>query len=150
MVVSNICYFHPYWGSDLTNIFQMGWNHQLVILGMVDMLVCPLYCLRDVKFKDGIWKPKKNRHVGAQNQPIRCLFAKSVCFCVYVCLHIIQINQPNHIFMSSSRPHRRFARPSVSQLRVGAGSRPISPSWFPPKKGSVLEGKWDPGDFREI
>ena len=28
--VWNICYFHPYLGkwSNLTNIFQMGWNHQ--------------------------------------------------------------------------------------------------------------------------
>ena len=27
------CFFHPYLGkwSNLTNIFQMGWNHQLVI-----------------------------------------------------------------------------------------------------------------------
>ena len=35
VVVSNIFYFHPYLGkwSNLTNIFQMGWNHQLVILG---------------------------------------------------------------------------------------------------------------------
>ena len=31
MVVSNIFYFHPYLGKIpiLTNIFQMGWNHQL-------------------------------------------------------------------------------------------------------------------------
>ena len=38
LVVSNIFYFHPYLGkiSDLTNIFQMGWNHQL------DMILCHL------------------------------------------------------------------------------------------------------------
>ena len=32
VVVSNICYFHPYLGKIpiLTNIFQMGWNHQPV------------------------------------------------------------------------------------------------------------------------
>ena len=32
LVVSNIFYFHPYLGkwSNLTNIFQMGWNHHLV------------------------------------------------------------------------------------------------------------------------
>ncbi len=32
VVVSNIFYFHPYLGkwSYFTNIFQMGWNHQLV------------------------------------------------------------------------------------------------------------------------
>ena len=32
VVVSNIFYFHPYLGkiSNLTNIFQMGWNHQPV------------------------------------------------------------------------------------------------------------------------
>ena len=31
VVVSNIFYFHPYLGkiSNLTDIFQMGWNHQL-------------------------------------------------------------------------------------------------------------------------
>ena len=31
VVVSNIFYFHPYLGktSNLTNIFQRGWNHQL-------------------------------------------------------------------------------------------------------------------------
>ena len=34
VVVSNMFYFHPYLGkiSILTNIFQMGWNHQPVIL----------------------------------------------------------------------------------------------------------------------
>ena len=33
MVVSNIFYFHPYLGkvSNLTNIFQIGWNHQPAI-----------------------------------------------------------------------------------------------------------------------
>ena len=33
VVVWNIFYFHPYLGkwSNLTNIFQMGWNHQLDI-----------------------------------------------------------------------------------------------------------------------
>ena len=33
LVVSNIVYFHLYWGkwSNLTNIVQLGWNHQLVI-----------------------------------------------------------------------------------------------------------------------
>ena len=32
-MVSNIFNFHPYLGewSNLTNIFEMGWNHQLVI-----------------------------------------------------------------------------------------------------------------------
>ena len=31
LVVSNIFYFHPYLGkiSNLTNMFQLGWNHQL-------------------------------------------------------------------------------------------------------------------------
>ena len=33
VVVSNIFYFHPYLGkiSNLTNMFQIGWNHQLVL-----------------------------------------------------------------------------------------------------------------------
>ena len=35
LVGSNIFYFQPYLGkwSNLTNIFQMGWNHQLVVNG---------------------------------------------------------------------------------------------------------------------
>ena len=37
VVVSNICYFHPEpWGNDPQSdehIFQMGWNHQLVLFG---------------------------------------------------------------------------------------------------------------------
>ena len=37
VVVWNICYFHPYLGkwSNLTNIFQMGWNHQPVEIWMI-------------------------------------------------------------------------------------------------------------------
>ena len=36
VAVSNIFYFHPYLGkwSNLTNIFQMGWNHQLDFEGL--------------------------------------------------------------------------------------------------------------------
>ena len=36
VVVSKISYFHPYLGKIpiLTNIFQMGWNHQLVLYGL--------------------------------------------------------------------------------------------------------------------
>ena len=34
VVVSNMFYFHPNLGksSNLTNVFQMGWNHQLVFI----------------------------------------------------------------------------------------------------------------------
>ena len=42
VVVSNIFYFHPYLGKIpiLTNIFRMGWNHQLVVI----------WCHRDEMF----------------------------------------------------------------------------------------------------
>ena len=53
VVVSNIFYFHPYLGkiSNLTNIFQMRWNHQLVQyiqtinFGVLNLVfsVCKLY-----------------------------------------------------------------------------------------------------------
>ena len=35
-MVSSIFYFQPYLGkwSNLTNIFQMAWNHPLVFIGM--------------------------------------------------------------------------------------------------------------------
>ncbi len=38
---SNMFYFYPYLGKIpiLTNIFQMGWNHQLVITGVLAQLV---------------------------------------------------------------------------------------------------------------
>ena len=41
VVVSNIFYFHLYLGKIpmLTNIFQMGWNHQLVMFSGAKSLV---------------------------------------------------------------------------------------------------------------
>ena len=38
---SYICYFHPYLGkrSNLTNIFQWGWNHQLVVVQYLSLIV---------------------------------------------------------------------------------------------------------------
>ena len=43
---SNIFYVHPYLGmiSNLTNSFQKGWNHQLVLEG-VGSLSLSLYCI---------------------------------------------------------------------------------------------------------
>ena len=42
MVLSDIFYFHPYLGKIpiLTNIFQMGWNHQLVMEEVVGSFFC--------------------------------------------------------------------------------------------------------------
>ena len=41
VVVSNIFYFHPYLGkwAKLTSIFQMGWNHQLVLHYIIPYLM---------------------------------------------------------------------------------------------------------------
>ena len=54
MVVSNIVHFHPYLGKIpiLTNIFQRGWNHQLVNF--------PLAFSGQVLFgdKDAPWDPR--------------------------------------------------------------------------------------------
>ena len=60
VVVSNICYFHPYLGkwSDLTNIFQTGWNHQLVIFPLVDPRNCSGFCSLS-NFTTGIFRQKK-------------------------------------------------------------------------------------------
>ena len=40
--MSNIFYFHPYLGKIpiLTNIFQIGWNHQLVYISYIYMQKC--------------------------------------------------------------------------------------------------------------
>ena len=55
---SNILYFHPVFGEDepnLTNIFQMGWNHQLVKLAAQtkQLLGCP----RKLGSKVSHWQP---------------------------------------------------------------------------------------------
>ena len=44
-MVSNIFYFHPYLGKIpiLTNIFQLGWNHQLVII-LPDIIAILMHC----------------------------------------------------------------------------------------------------------
>ena len=59
MVVSNIFYFHPYLEKmpNLTNIFQMGWNHQLD----------PFSCAFDVSFRDGKGNPLGNGIIWAEN-----------------------------------------------------------------------------------
>ena len=46
-MVSNIVYFHPYLGmiSNLTNIFQMGWNHQLDSAGDDQIEIADLFFL---------------------------------------------------------------------------------------------------------
>ena len=47
-------YFHPYLGkwSNLTNIFQMGWNHPLV------MIMIEIYSLLDAVWQKGAQVPK--------------------------------------------------------------------------------------------
>ena len=52
-MVSNICYFHPYLQKIpiLTNTFQIGWNHQLVILPdmrSVISLDCSFWCTQTI------------------------------------------------------------------------------------------------------
>ena len=58
LVVSNIFYSHPYLGkwSNLTNIFQMGWNHQLVLFWEVGW-DSPIYTLvfQSYLLRFGVW-----------------------------------------------------------------------------------------------
>ena len=51
-MVSNIFYFHPYLGniSNLTNIFQRGWNHQLDFVRLI------YFGIR----KSNVWKIKND------------------------------------------------------------------------------------------
>ena len=56
VVVSNIFYFHPYLGKILilTNIFQMGWNHQLgkheVFVQRLEVMKLPMVSTRSEHF----------------------------------------------------------------------------------------------------
>ena len=56
---SNICYFHPYLGkiSNLTKIFQRGWNHQVVN--------CWLFC---IVFCWEVSEPRECEKIGLNNQ----------------------------------------------------------------------------------
>ena len=68
VVVSNIFYFHPYLGKIpiLTNIFQMGWNHQLENLGWWNLVYfsnksitvypCRFEVVRSNLSKSGSWQ----------------------------------------------------------------------------------------------
>ena len=51
-MVSNIFYFHPYLGkwSNLTNIFQLGWNHQLEEFNIVKRLSLFFIVFHDITF----------------------------------------------------------------------------------------------------
>ena len=56
LVVSNIFYFHPYLGKIpiLTNIFQRGWNHQLVMWWARDTKNMLCFCFVGLELL-GIW-----------------------------------------------------------------------------------------------
>ncbi len=53
VVVSHIFYVHPYLGkwSNLTNIFQMGWNHQLDYLYLDDLVLEGWFVMVNCKSK---------------------------------------------------------------------------------------------------
>ena len=63
MVVSNIFYFHPYLGKIpiLTNIFQMGWNHQVDMdfFGRVDKNVLKLFERMLTSVREWMEKPRR-------------------------------------------------------------------------------------------
>ena len=54
---SNIFYFHPYLGkwSNLTNIFQMGWNHQLDVFLNPSVVNCSHTVASDRADRDYEW-----------------------------------------------------------------------------------------------
>ena len=77
VVVSNIVYFHPYLGkwSNLTNILQMGWHHQLVIMSCwrwYDDILMTSYSMIKIWSEDSTWrigsgKNLRAKHIGASN-----------------------------------------------------------------------------------
>ena len=56
VVVSNIFYFHPYLGKIpiLTNIFQRGWNHQPVQVGIQFFLFWWFWCVDRWDFDEAV------------------------------------------------------------------------------------------------
>ena len=64
MVVSSIFYFHHYLGkwSNLTNICQMGWNHQLVYIRIY------IYCIYNIY----VFSSMLNSNVGLCILPFDC------------------------------------------------------------------------------
>ena len=57
LVVLNIVYFHPYSGKipNLTNMFQRGWNHQLVMWWARDTKNMLCFCFVGLEML-GIWR----------------------------------------------------------------------------------------------
>ena len=62
-MVSNIFYFHPYLGkwSNLTNIFQMGWNHQLEHFGKGHISLQKFIETQPFVSSRGIWIINRSR-----------------------------------------------------------------------------------------
>ena len=62
-MVSKSFYFHPYLGKipNLTNIFQMGWNHQLETCGFLEKFKNVLQRIQHAQYKLG---PER---IGSQN-----------------------------------------------------------------------------------
>ena len=76
VVVPNIFYVHPYLGKIpiLTNIFQMGWNHQLVIYCKCRIPDVPLTSRLTFRLRHGVlnspwvatWEPWAREAQGGQ------------------------------------------------------------------------------------
>ena len=66
VVVSNIFYFHPYLGKSpiLTNIFQRGWNHQLVVYSELLDASC-----KYLRYGSTVWSSET---IPSQKENLRC------------------------------------------------------------------------------
>ena len=91
LVVSNI-FFHPYLGkwSNLTNIFQMGWNHQLVMEDPPNLGELAILCFSRNSRSDSYDRP------GA-----KLLCQKMMTRLSYVCLRLFILISMGHVRMSN-------------------------------------------------
>ena len=80
LVVSNIFDFHPYLGkwSNLTNIFEMGWNHQLVKL--FELVYIDVYLLQPLCLLGLAKRVPKNESVGKQLYIVYSSWMKGTLF----------------------------------------------------------------------
>ena len=106
---SNIIFFQPYLGkwSNLTNIFQMGWNHQQVILSfdIQDWCFWVTYNICNYNYTFLIWDLgcrtlKKTCTSGTYHKgPLSEFFASSFCW-------FLNKNPKRDLFFVKSKPPR--------------------------------------------
>ena len=114
MVVSKVVYFCPYFGkwSNLTRMFETGWNHQLVMYGGVKSYIngIVLWAI----FRIPSWTNQQWNLISVLNT------AQTVCYCSTSPHHVHKISQDhlwNHVCLWKKHGATRVTSDHRGELR---------------------------------